>query len=168
MFKFRVFIIAFSLMAAFFTLQSSAASVKPDLNFISVAKSTDVKSITDKNTASQTTTASFIDSTQALLVTKKIDVTHHKKTNQTGFEAHQPRLIASNSSLFLYGVQTEPQYDVVYEFFALTIAKQIYLKSQPVNAPQPWYTLVSKSKKLRLSGWKDANLLYTAVITYHA
>jgi hypothetical protein len=68
----------------------------------------------------------------------------------------------------LHTVQSEPEYDVVFEFFAQHLVRQIFLRPQAVNAIQPWYTLVHNSKKSRLSGWKDANLLYRAVTTYHA
>ncbi|HAG40934.1 MAG TPA: hypothetical protein DCL33_13725, partial [Pseudoalteromonas sp.] len=64
--------------------------------------------------------------------------------------------------------QSEPEYDVVFEFFAHTHFREIYLSPNAFIAQQPWYTLVTHSKKSRLSGWKDANLLYTAVSTYHA
>jgi len=153
MFKFRVFLTAFLLIAALFSVQSEAASVKHDLNL---------------DTVSQISPTSFADLTKAPLIAKKMSDGQHKKNHQTDYWAHQPRFTANNSSLFLYNEQSEPQYDVIFEFFAHTITEQIYLQSQPVNKPKPWYTLVSKSKKSRLSGWKDANLLYTAVTTYHA
>jgi len=153
MFKFRVFITAFLLLAALFSLQSNAVQVSQNLN---------------PAVSSHILFTDAIDITKTKPTKKSSDAPAHKKTQHTDFDSHQPRLTASNTSLFLHTVQSEPEYDVVFEFFAQHLVRQIFLRPQAVNAIQPWYTLVHNSKKSRLSGWKDANLLYKAVTTYHA
>ena len=153
MFKFRVLLTAFLLLAALFSVQSNAMDASQNLN---ISVSTQV-SLTDIG-----------DLTKIQPISKSVDITQHKKTHQTDFDAHQPRLTANNSSLFLHTVQSEPEYDVVFEFFAQNLVRHIFLRPRAVNRIQPWYTLVTNSKKSRLSGWKDVNLLYTAVTTYHA
>ena len=153
MFKFRVFLTAFLLLAALFSVQSNAMGVSQNLN---ITVSTQV-SLTDIG-----------DLTKIQPISKSVDTAQHKKTHQTDFDAHQPRLTANNSSLFLHTVQSEPEYDVVFEFFAQNLVRHIFLRPRAINPIQPWYTLVTNSKKSRLSGWKDVNLLYRAVTTYHA
>lgn len=153
MFKFRVFLTAFLLLAALFSVQSNAMGASQNLN---ITVSTQV-SITDIG-----------DLTKIQPISKSVETAQHKKTHQTDFDAHQPRLTANNSSLFLHTVQSEPEYDVVFEFFAQNLVRHIFLRPRAINPIQPWYTLVTNSKKSRLSGWKDVNLLYTAVTTYHA
>jgi len=157
MFKLRVFITAFLLLAALFSVQSNAAQTTQNLNpaVTSHILFTDAVDITKTKSVTKS-------------VTESAGVPAPKKTHQTDFSAHQPRLTANNSSFFLHSVQSEPEYDVVFEFFAQHLVRQIFLRPQAVNAIQPWYTLVTHSKKSRLSGWKDANLLYRAVTTYHA
>ena len=153
MFKFRVFLTAFLLLAALFSVQSNAMGASQNLN---ITVSTQV-SLTDIG-----------DLTKIQPISKSVDTAQHKKTHQTDFDAHQPRLTANNSSLFLHTVQSEPEYDVVFEFFAQNLVRHIFLRPRAINPIQPWYTLVTNSKKSRLSGWKDVNLLYRAVTTYHA
>ena len=153
MFKFRVFFTAFLLLAALFSVQSNAVGASQNLN---ITVSTQV-SLTD-----------IADLTKIQPISKSVETAQHKKTHQTDFYAHQPRLTANNSSLFLHTVQSEPEYDVVFEFFAQNLVRHIFLRPRAVNPIQPWYTLVTNSKKSRLSGWKDVNLLYRAVTTYHA
>ena len=153
MFKFRVLLTAFLLLAALFSVQSNAMGVSQNLN---ITVSTQV-SLTDIG-----------DLTKIQPISKSVDTAQHKKTHQTDFDAHQPRLTANNSSLFLHTVQSEPEYDVVFEFFAQNLVRHIFLRPRAINPIQPWYTLVTNSKKSRLSGWKDVNLLYRAVTTYHA
>ncbi|MFT7279939.1 MULTISPECIES: hypothetical protein [unclassified Pseudoalteromonas] len=153
MFKFRVFLTAFLLIAALFSVQSNAMGASQNLN---ITVSTQV-SLTD-----------IADLTKIQPISKSVDTAQHKKTHQTDFDAHQPRLTANNSSLFLHTVQSEPEYDVVFEFFAQNLVRHIFLRPRAINPIQPWYTLVTNSKKSRLSGWKDVNLLYRAVTTYHA
>ena len=153
MFKFRVFLTAFLLLAALFSVQSNAMGASQNLN---ITVSTQV-SITDIG-----------DLTKIQPISKSVETAQHKKTHQTDFDAHQPRLTANNSSLFLHTVQSEPEYDVVFEFFAQNLVRHIFLRPRAINPIQPWYTLVTNSKKSRLSGWKDVNLLYRAVTTYHA
>ncbi|MBB1450213.1 hypothetical protein H5159_03810 [Pseudoalteromonas sp. SG43-1] len=153
MFKFRVFLTAFLLLAALFSVRSNAMGASQNLN---ITVSTQV-SLTD-----------IADLTKIQPISKSVDTAQHKKTHQTDFDAHQPRLTANNSSLFLHTVQSEPEYDVVFEFFAQNLVRHIFLRPRAINPIQPWYTLVTNSKKSRLSGWKDVNLLYRAVTTYHA
>ncbi|MEZ7491616.1 hypothetical protein QO198_08635 [Pseudoalteromonas distincta] len=153
MFKFRVFLTAFLLLAALFSVQSNAMGASQNLN---ITVSTQV-SLTD-----------IADLTKIQPISKSVDTAQHKKTHQTDFDAHQPRLTANNSSLFLHTVQSEPEYDVFFEFFAQNLVRHIFLRPRAINPIQPWYTLVTNSKKSRLSGWKDVNLLYRAVTTYHA
>ena len=153
MFKFRVLLTAFLLLAALFSVQSNAMGASQNLN---ITVSTQV-SLTD-----------IADLTKIQPISKSVDTAQHKKTHQTDFDAHQPRLTANNSSLFLHTVQSEPEYDVVFEFFAQNLVRHIFLRPRAINPIQPWYTLVTNSKKSRLSGWKDVNLLYRAVTTYHA
>ena len=153
MFKFRVLLTAFLLLAALFSVQSNAMGASQNLN---ITVSTQV-SLTDIG-----------DLTKIQPISKSVDTAQHKKTHQTDFDAHQPRLTANNSSLFLHTVQSEPEYDVVFEFFAQNLVRHIFLRPRAINPIQPWYTLVTNSKKSRLSGWKDVNLLYRAVTTYHA
>ncbi|WP_405600666.1 MULTISPECIES: hypothetical protein [unclassified Pseudoalteromonas] len=153
MFKFRVFLTAFLLLAALFSVQSNAMGVSQNLNI---------------NVSTQASLTHIGDLTKIQPATESVDTPQHKKTHQTDFDAHQPRLTAHNSSLFLHAVQSEPEYDVVFEFFAQNLVRHIFLRPRAVNPIQPWYTLVTNSKKSRLSGWKDVNLLYRAVTTYHA
>ncbi|WP_282131090.1 hypothetical protein [Pseudoalteromonas aliena] len=152
MFKFRVFLTAFLLLAALFSVQSNAMGASQNLNI---------------NVSTQVSLPDIADLTKIQPITKSVDTAQHKKTHQTDFDAYQPRLTANNSSLFLHTVQSEPEYDVVFEFFAQNLVRHIFLPPRAVNSIQPWYTLITNSKKSRLSGWKDANLLYRAVTTYH-
>ena len=153
MFKFREFLTAFLLLAAFFSVQSNAMGASQNLNI---------------NISTQVSLIDIGDLTKIQPISKSVDTAQHKKTHQTDFDAHQPRLTANNSSLFLHTVQSEPEYDVVFEFFAQNLVRHIFLRPRAINPIQPWYTLVTNSKKSRLSGWKDVNLLYRAVTTYHA
>ncbi|HDY91818.1 MAG TPA: hypothetical protein ENH79_06810 [Pseudoalteromonas sp.] len=153
MFKFRVLLTAFLLLAALFSVQSNAMGASQNLNI---------------NISTQVSLTDIGDLTKIQPISKSVDTAQHKKTHQTDFDAHQPRLTANNSSLFLHTVQSEPEYDVVFEFFAQNLVRHIFLRPRAVNPIQPWYTLVTNSKKSRLSGWKDVNLLYRAVTTYHA
>ncbi|MBB1281151.1 MULTISPECIES: hypothetical protein [unclassified Pseudoalteromonas] len=153
MFKFRVFLTAFLLLAALFSVQSNAMGASQNLNI---------------NISTQVSLIDIGDLTKIQPISKSVDTAQHKKTHQTDFDAHQPRLTANNSSLFLHTVQSEPEYDVVFEFFAQNLVRHIFLRPRAINPIQPWYTLVTNSKKSRLSGWKDVNLLYRAVTTYHA
>ena len=153
MFKFRVFLTAFLLLAALFSVQSNAMGASQNLNI---------------NISTQVSLTDIADLTKIQPISKSVDTSQHKKTHQTDFDAHQPRLTANNSSLFLHTVQSEPEYDVVFEFFAQNLVRHIFLRPRAVNPIQPWYTFVTNSKKSRLSGWKDVNLLYRAVTTYHA
>ena len=178
MFKFRLFLTAFLLITALFSACSEAAPVKQDLNtanstLISAAFSAAPFSLdtTSLDTTSLDTTSlgnvSLGISHPSILV-KVLHAKQQTKPNKTAFDALQPRLTASNSSLFLFSAQTEPEYDVIYEFFIHTLARQFYLQPKAISTALPWYTVVSNSKKSRISGWKEANLLYSATNTHHA
>ncbi|MGE6811586.1 hypothetical protein [Pseudoalteromonas nigrifaciens] len=178
MFKFRLFLTAFLLITALFSACSEAAPVKHGLNtanstLISAAFSAAPFSLdtTSLDTTSLDTTSlgnvSLGISHPSILV-KVLHAKQQTKPNKTAFDALQPRLTASNSSLFLFSAQTEPEYDVIYEFFIHTLARQFYLQPKAISTALPWYTVVSNSKKSRISGWKEANLLYSATNTHHA
>ena len=153
MFKFRVFLATCLFFAALFSVQSHAMGVKQGLG-------SNLSSLTDIVNVDHLTNIS--------VPTKSLGDLQHKNSKHSDFAAHQPRLTANNSFLFLHSAQGDPEYDVVHEFFALNGCRHIFLRPQAVTINQPWYTWVFKSKKSRLSGWKDANLLYIAVTTYHA
>lgn len=168
MFKFRLFLTAFLLITALFSACSEAAPVKHGLNtanstLISAAFSAAPFSL---DTTSLDTTSLGISHPSILV--KVLHAKQQTKPNKTAFDALQPRLTASNSSLFLFSAQTEPEYDVIYEFFIHTLARQFYLQPKAISTALPWYTVVSNSKKSRISGWKEANLLYSATNTHHA
>ncbi|MBQ4832291.1 hypothetical protein J8L70_03465 [Pseudoalteromonas sp. MMG010] len=91
----------------------------------------------------------------------------NKKLPNTDYTAHQSRLTASNTFYFLHHFQNEPQYDVVFEFFAQPLQRQIFLSPTATDIISAWYTMQGKRKNSRLSYWKDANLLYKAANTYH-
>ncbi|PCC12778.1 hypothetical protein [Pseudoalteromonas sp. JB197] len=178
MFKFRLFLTAFLLITALFSACSEAAPVKHGLNtanstLISAAFSAAPFSLdaTSLDTTSLDATSlgnvSLGISHPSILV-KVLHAKQQTKPNKTAFDALQPRLTASNSSLFLFSAQTEPEYDVIYEFFIHTLARQFYLQPKAISTALPWYTVVSNSKKSRISGWKEANLLYSATNTHHA
>ncbi|WP_350544082.1 hypothetical protein [Pseudoalteromonas sp. 5-MNA-CIBAN-0065] len=168
MFKFRLFLTAFLLITALFSACSEAAPVKHGLNtanstltsaaFSAAPFSLDITSLGN---------VSLGISHPSILV-KVLHAKQQTKPNKTAFDALQPRLTASNSSLFLFSAQTEPEYDVIYEFFIHTLARQFYLQPKAISTALPWYTVVSNNKKSRISGWKEANLLYSATNTHHA
>ncbi|CAI86448.1 hypothetical protein [Pseudoalteromonas translucida] len=183
MFKFRLFLTAFLLITALFSACSEAAPVKHGLNtanstLISAAFSAAPFSLdtTSLDTSSLDTTSLdatslgnvSLDISHPSILVKVLHAKQQTKPNKTAFDALQPRLTASNSSLFLFSAQTEPEYDVIYEFFIHTLARQFYLQPKAISTALPWYTVVSNSKKSRISGWKEANLLYSATNTHHA
>lgn len=183
MFKFRLFLTAFLLITALFSACSEAAPVKHGLNtanstLISAAFSAAPFSLdaTSLDTTSLDTTSLgnvslgnvSLDISHPSILVKVLHAKQQTKPNKTAFDALQPRLTASNSSLFLFSAQTEPEYDVIYEFFIHTLARQFYLQPKAISTALPWYTVVSNSKKSRISGWKEANLLYSATNTHHA
>ncbi|MGO2010861.1 MAG: hypothetical protein ACTH7Q_11355 [Pseudoalteromonas sp.] len=90
----------------------------------------------------------------------------YPQPKEPGFKPVLVRLVVSNSSLFLYQNQTEPNYTPIFEFFTPSFARALYLKPLEPPITLPWFTAYN-GKKSRLSGWKDANLLYRGVITYH-
>ncbi|MBB1404361.1 hypothetical protein H5079_01860 [Pseudoalteromonas sp. SG44-5] len=178
MFKFRLFLTAFLLITALFSACSEAAPVKHGLNtanstLISAAFSAAPFSLdtTSLDTTSLDATSLgnvSLDISHPSILVKVLHAKQQTKPNKTAFDALQPRLTASNSSLFLFSAQTEPEYDVIYEFFIHTLARQFYLQPKAISTALPWYTVVSNSKKSRISGWKEANLLYSATNTHHA
>lgn len=163
MFKFRLFLTAFLLITALFSACSEAAPVKHGLN---TANSTLISTAFSAGNFSLDTT--LLDISHRSTLVKVLHAKQQTKPDKTAFDALQPRLTASNSSLFLFSAQTEPEYDVIYEFFIHTLARQFYLQPKAISTALPWYTVVSNSKKSRISGWKEANLLYRATNTHHA
>ena len=73
MFKFRVFLTAFLLLAALFSVQSNAMGASQNLN---ITVSTQV-SLTD-----------IADLTKIQPISKSVDTAQHKKTHQTDFDSH--------------------------------------------------------------------------------
>lgn len=183
MFKFRLFLTAFLLITALFSACSEAAPVKHGLNtanstLISAAFSAAPFSLDTTSLDTTSLDATSLDATSLgnvslgishpSILVKVLHAKQQTKPNKTAFDALQPRLTASNSSLFLFSAQTEPEYDIIYEFFIHTLARQFYLQPKAISTALPWYTVVSNSKKSRISGWKEANLLYSATNTHHA
>lgn len=173
MFKFRLFLTAFLLITALFSACSEAAPVKHGLNtanstLISAAFSAAPFSLDATSLDTTSLDATSLGISHPSILVKVLHAKQQTKPNKTAFDALQPRLTASNSSLFLFSAQTEPEYDVIYEFFIHTLARQFYLQPKAISTALPWYTVVSNSKKSRISGWKEANLLYSATNTHHA
>ncbi|MBE0419205.1 MAG: hypothetical protein WBH48_02655 [Pseudoalteromonas nigrifaciens] len=173
MFKFRLFLTAFLLITALFSACSEAAPVKHGLNtanstLISAAFSAAPFSLDTTSLDATSLDATSLGISHPSILVKVLHAKQQTKPNKTAFDALQPRLTASNSSLFLFSAQTEPEYDVIYEFFIHTLARQFYLQPKAISTALPWYTVVSNSKKSRISGWKEANLLYSATNTHHA
>lgn len=173
MFKFRLFLTAFLLITALFSACSEAAPVKHGLNtanstLTSAAFSAAPFSLDTTSLDATSLGNVSLDISHPSILVKVLHAKQQTKPNKTAFDALQPRLTASNSSLFLFSAQTEPEYDVIYEFFIHTLARQFYLQPKAISTALPWYTVVSNSKKSRISGWKEANLLYSATNTHHA
>lgn len=178
MFKFRLFLTAFLLITALFSACSEAAPVKHGLNtanstltsaaFSAAPFSLDTTSLDTTSLDATSLGNVSLDISHPSILVKVLHAKQQTKPNKTAFDALQPRLTASNSSLFLFSAQTEPEYDVIYEFFIHTLARQFYLQPKAISTALPWYTVVSNSKKSRISGWKEANLLYSATNTHHA
>lgn len=178
MFKFRLFLTAFLLITALFSACSEAAPVKHGLNtanstlisaaFSAAPFSLDTTSLDTTSLGNVSLGNVSLDISHPSILVKVLHAKQQTKPNKTAFDALQPRLTASNSSLFLFSAQTEPEYDVIYEFFIHTLERQFYLQPKAISTALPWYTVVSNSKKSRISGWKEANLLYSATNTHHA
>lgn len=156
MIRFRLIFSVLLFVVAFFSAQSNAAGADK-ANWVQsfVAH----ESLIDLNSE---------HSIKIQLFDKAESVKHvSHEQNSSGFEPAYFRLVVSNSSLFLNQVQVEPNYTPVFEFFTPSLAKELFL--QPLEPPirQPWY-IAYEGKKTRLSGWKDANLLYRAINTYHS
>ena len=104
MFKFRVFFATCLFFAALFSVQSHAMGVKHELN---------------SNQSSYSDVINVDHLTNTPTPTKSLGNLKHKNSKHSDFAAHQPRLTANNSFLFLHSAQGDPEYDVVHEFFAL-------------------------------------------------
>lgn len=78
-------------------------------------------------------------------------------------------LVRSSASQFIHAAQIDLNYFLLFEFLPQDLsAKHFKNLTNPPNH-FPWFVLLSNSPRLsRLSGWKDANLLYKAVIDYHS
>lgn len=80
-----------------------------------------------------------------------------------------PRLVRTNASLFLLPIQLNPSYVLQIEFLPEDLSAKHFI--QPLAPPNndPWFVHSALSNGSgRLSGWKDANLLYKSSITYHS
>lgn len=165
MIRFRLVLTVLLMFAALFSVQATAASSKQTIQSqSSVLVGAEVFSqLTDLNSKVIHTPVSTHLSVSKQVAMLAVD----QQPQGAGFESLQPRLTASNSSLFLYHSQVEPNYAAIFEFFVPSLARQLFL--QPLEPPTrlPWFVSYD-GKKSRLSGWKDANLQYRAVLTYHS
>lgn len=165
MIRFRLVLTVLLLFTALFSVQANAvsnaeANVSQPTAFFQSAMLSDLSALEVK-----VFDTSVSDITP---FTKKIPIAAaDQQTEGAGFESLQPRFSASNSSLFLYQSQVEPSYVAIFEFFVPSLARQLYL--QPLEPPitLPWF-VAYEGKKSRISGWKDANLQYRAVLTYYS
>lgn len=173
MIRFRLMFTVLLMFAALFSVQATAASSVQTIQVQSrVLVGTEIVS---QFSISQFSISQFSNfqanianpSVSAHLSVSKPVVAVDQQPQGAGFESLQPRLTVSNSSLFLYSSQIEPNYAAIFEFFVPSLARQFYL--QPLEPPirSPWF-IAYDGKKSRLSGWKDANLQYRAVLTYHS
>ena len=81
------------------------------------------------------------------------------------FDKEAPRTNNHRSVQFLTEVQSEPEFEIVFE---PPLTKDAQAPPKPVSCRiLPWY-LQSSLGKSRVSGWKDGNSLYTGKITYHS
>ncbi|WP_405632268.1 hypothetical protein [Pseudoalteromonas sp. Ld20] len=153
----RLFITALILFAALFSVQANAVDGNND---VVQKNNVNVMSVLDN------TPDSIINSYLSVSKSAFVKNSVKKQPEDLGFKALQPRLTANNSSLFLYQRQVEPNYETIFEFFAPSLARELYLR--PLEPPiiSPWF-IVYEGKKSRISGWKDANLQYSATRTYH-
>lgn len=78
-------------------------------------------------------------------------------------------LVRSSASQFIHSAQIDLHYFLLFEFLPQDLsAKNFKNLTNPPNH-FPWFVLLSNSPRpSRLSGWKDANLLYKAVSDYHS
>ena len=128
MIRFRLMLTVLLMFAALFSVQANAASSMQTFQ---------MQSITQVATAID---AKFSDLQST--VTNSPGSAHlaaDKKPQGAGFASLQPRLTASNASLFLYHTQVEPNYAAIFEFFVPSLARQLYL--QPLEPPirLPWF-----------------------------
>ncbi|WP_062568943.1 hypothetical protein [Pseudoalteromonas arabiensis] len=108
-----------------------------------------------------------VELTKLPVISQTHAVEHPKPVKPSGFDTLVPRLTASNSSLFLYHSQVDPDYELLIEFFAEDWGKEHFLAPPGAVREIPWFALATQ-RKSRISGWKDANLLYKANTTYHS
>ncbi|PKF54154.1 hypothetical protein CW748_16995 [Alteromonadales bacterium alter-6D02] len=76
-----------------------------------------------------------------------------------------PRFYRANVSCFLAEAQQQPQYGLVCEFFEPKLSAALYKNLiTPPKLPH-WFEQTSfKKTTSRISGWKDANMLYTTLL----
>ena len=168
MIRFRLMFTVLLMFAALFSVQATAASSVQTIQVQSrVLVGTEIVSQFSISQFSNFQANIANPSVSAHLSVSKPVVAVDQQPQGAGFESLQPRLTVSNSSLFLYSSQIEPNYAAIFEFFVPSLARQFYL--QPLEPPirSPWF-IAYDGKKSRLSGWKDANLQYRAVLTYHS
>ncbi|EWH07285.1 hypothetical protein AT00_06255 [Pseudoalteromonas lipolytica SCSIO 04301] len=108
-----------------------------------------------------------LELTKPPIIAHKQVIVHPKPLEKSGFDTLLPRLTASNSSLFLYHSQVDPDYELLIEFFAENWGKAHFLAPPKRAQTVPWFAITS-ARKSRISGWKDANLIYKARATYHS
>ncbi|MFU2508533.1 hypothetical protein [Pseudoalteromonas sp. ASV78] len=165
MIRFRLVLTVLLMFAALFSVQATAAS---SMAVIQTQPSVLVGAEVFSQFSDFQPKAANTAVSSHLSVSKQVAMLAADQQPQgSGFESLQPRLTVSNSSLFLYPSQVEPNYAAIFEFFVPSLARQLYL--QPLEPPTrlPWFVSYD-GKKSRLSGWKDANLQYRAVLTYHS
>ena len=78
-------------------------------------------------------------------------------------ESLAPGFNASRSALFLHLLQTHPEFGLIWEFEFTQPLKQLLAPPEFILA-LPWYLRLESYASSRLSGWKDANLLYLWLI----
>ncbi|MGS0496990.1 hypothetical protein CWB85_01335 [Pseudoalteromonas sp. S1727] len=163
MIRFRLVFAVLLMFAALFSVQATAASsTKVELSQPIVTFQPLIQA-----DLSQLAVKIFDNSTSDTTPFTKKSAADEQPSEGAGFESLQPRLTVSNSSLFLYHTQVEPNYVAIFEFFVPSLARQLYLQPLEPAITLPWFVCY-EGKKSRLSGWKDANLQYRAVVTYHS
>lgn len=165
MIRFRLMLTVLLMFAALFSVQATAASSKQTIQsqssvLVGTAVFSQFSDLQSEVIHTPVSTHLSVSKQVAMLAADQ-------QPQGAGFESLQPRLTVSNSSLFLYHSQVEPNYAAIFEFFVPSLARQLFL--QPLEPPTrlPWFVSYD-GKKSRLSGWKDANLQYRAVVTYHS
>ncbi len=155
MIRLRLIFSAFLFVVALFSAHVSAAGVDK----VSFEQSL----INSELTISQLSHPQLDESVGDYGTSKQVD----EQPSDPGFEPVQFRVVISNSSVFLHQLQVEPNYTEIFEFSPPSLARELFLQPLEPAVSPPWYTAYEGTKS-RLSGWKDANLLYRAVNTYHS